>query len=93
MSTQGPPTSHEAEFYVQIEAELYGPDPGRVRDIKAVALTQKRPQRQRSGTVMVKLRVRVPDGAFLPLRPEAIIVIPDGMTIAAPIEIEAVDPT
>ena len=92
MSTQGPSTSHEAEFYVQLEADLYGPDPGRVRDIKAVALTQKRPQRQRPGTVMVKLRVRVPDGAFLPLRPEAIVVIPEGMTVAEPVVVEAVDP-
>jgi hypothetical protein len=93
MSTQGPSTSHEAEFYVQIEPELYGPDPGRVRSIKAVALTQKRPGRQRAGTVMVKLRVRVPDGAFLPLRPEAIVVIPEGMTVAEPITVEAEDPS
>lgn len=85
--------SHETSFFVQLEAEFFGREDPQVRAIKAVALTQKRPTRQRPGTIMAKLTVQVPDAAFLPLRPEVIIVIPDEMTVAAPIEVEAVDPT
>lgn len=93
-------SSHRATFYLQLEAE-YGrryvdPVTGSVetvRAIKAVAITQNRPTKPRPGAVITKLTVEVPDGAFLPLRPEAIIVIPEGMTELAPIEVEAIDPT
>lgn len=83
--------SHDATFYVQLDPSLYGGDNPRVREIRAVALTQKRPAKQRAGTVLVKLTVRVPDAAFLPLRPEAIIIVPETMTSLAPIQVEAED--
>jgi hypothetical protein len=86
---------YDATFYVQIEPDFYRYSGGeRVRSIKAVALTQKRPAQQRPGTVLAKLTVRVPEAAFLPLRPEAIVVIPEDMTVASqPIEVEANDPS
>jgi hypothetical protein len=87
------PRTHQTSFYVQIEPEFFGNDNPQVRQIKAVGLTQKRPRAQRGGTVMVKLTIEVPDGAFLPLRPEATIVIPEGMTVAEPITVEAEDPS
>ena len=84
-------SSHEATAYLQLEPDFYiaygGAEPT-VRSIKAVALTQKRPQRQKSGTVLVKLTIRVPDAAFLPLRPEAVVVVPESMTIIEPVEAE-----
>lgn len=85
---------HDASFYLQIDADIYRTSYSAetVRAIKAVGMTQKRPARQKPGTVLVKLTVRVPDAAFLPLRPEAVIVIPEDMTATAPIEVEAVDP-
>jgi hypothetical protein len=86
----------ETTFYVQIEPE-WG---ARVDDagermlwrVKAAAMTQKRPGRQRPGTVLVTLTVRLPEAAFRPLRPEATIIIPEEMTRAEPIEVEASDP-
>lgn len=88
-------SSHDATFYVQIEPDFFGrSDNPHVRAIKAVAITQKRPERQRPGTVLTKLTVRVPDAAFLPLRPEAVVVVPEDMTAAAlPVEVEASDPS
>jgi hypothetical protein len=88
--------SHDATVYLQLQADLYRSTVSggeTVRSIKAVAVTQKRPERQRPGTVLVKLTVRVPDAAFLPLRPEAVIVVPEDMAAAAPIEVEAGEPS
>lgn len=84
--------THDAEFYVQIEPEFYGGTTPRVREIKAVRMTQKRPFSQRGGTALVKLTVRIPDGAFLPLAPEAVVVVPEGMVTTAPIEVTVQDP-
>lgn len=64
----------------------------RVKRAKVVGLTQKRPESPRRGTVTVKLTLRIPESAFLPLRPEAIVVIPDEMTQANPIEVIAQEP-
>lgn len=94
-------SSHvDATFFVQIEPE-WGrwfdarnqDTAGAVAGAKAVAITQNKPSRQRPGTVLAKLTVRVPKGAFVPLRPEAVIVIPEDMLAAAqPVEVEAGDP-
>lgn len=86
---------HDATFYAQVEptwsrwtrdGEKY------VDSVKVVTITQKKPERPRGGTVLVKLTIRVPDAAFLPLRPEAIVVIPEDLTITTPIEVEAEAP-
>lgn len=83
---------HDAQFWLQIEPDFYGGEDPKIRAIKAVGLTQKRPRQPRNA-VLVKLTVQVPDAAFLPLRPEAVIVIPEGMTaINEPIIVEAVEP-
>lgn len=82
----------DAEFYVQIEPDWYrGFSEPRLRGAKAVAITQKRPTKPRGGTVTVKMTIRVPDGAFLPLRPEAVVVIPTDMTVVTPLEVVAED--
>lgn len=90
-------TSHKATFYLQLEADVNqryigGEHREAVTGIRAVAITQKRPTRPRSGAVITKLTIQVPDGAFLPLRPEAVVVIPEGMTELSPIQVEAIDP-
>jgi hypothetical protein len=84
----------DATFYAQIEPEFFrsfGEE--RVRSAKVVAVTQKRPERPRRGVVVVKLTISVPEAAFLPLRPEAVVVIPEDMTAPYPIEVEAGDPS
>lgn len=87
----------DARFYAQVEPEWSGyvdSEGNRaVWGAKVVAITQKKPARPRGGTVLVKLTIRVPKAAFMPLRPEAIVVIPEEMTVATPVEVEAVDPS
>jgi len=91
------PNDHkDATFYAQVEPVWsYGTDHNgdhQVRGAKVVGLTQKAPDRPRRGVVVCKLTIRIPDAAFLPLRPEAIIVIPTEMTNPWPIEVTAEDP-
>lgn len=85
--------AHDATFYVQVEPEWgWGQDPP-VNRIKAAGVTQKKPTRPKPGTVLVKLTLRIPDNAFKPLRPEAVVVVPEDMTVAnLPIHAEAEDP-
>lgn len=87
----------DATFFAQVEPEFsrYGNRDG-LRDVvraKVIALTQKRPDKPRGGTVLVKLTLRVPKAAFLPLRPEAIVVIPEDMTVTTPVEVIAEEPS
>ena len=89
----------DATFYAQVEPIERGyvlrDDEDRLPDVvgaKVVRVTQSRPGAPVPGTVLVKLTVRVPVAAFAPLRPAAVVVIPDDMTVAAPIEVVAGDP-
>lgn len=88
----------DATFFAQVEptfgrAWRGGEYVDTVKDAKVVAITQKRPERPRRGTITVKLTIRVPEAAFLPLRPEAVVVIPEDMTVTTPVEVTAEDPT
>ena len=89
------PKHVDATFYVQVEPEwstypVHGEKT--LRGAKAARLTQTRPGKPVGGTVLVKLTVRLPAGAFLPLRPEAVVVIPEGLTEVQPVEVIAEDP-
>lgn len=67
----------EATFYVTVEPEFlrrYDSNSNpRIRSIKATKITQNRPGR--TPGVVVKLTVKIPDAAFLPLAPEAVIEV------------------
>jgi hypothetical protein len=82
-----------ATTYLQIEADTYNNygEP-RVRNIRVVNATQKRPTKPKPGAVIVRLEIEVPDGAFLPLRPEAKVIVPESMTEQVPVVVEAVEP-
>ena len=41
---------------------------------------------------MVRLTVRIPDVAFMPLRPEAVVEIPADLVVIEPLYVEAGDP-
>lgn len=85
----------DATFFAQVDPEwrnYYGQEPTLV-GARVVTITQKRPRKPKGGTVLVKLTIRVPDAAFLPLRPEAIVVVPEDMTVVTPLEVEASDPS
>lgn len=86
--------AHDAAFYIQVRPEFLRAFNGgqRLKAIKAVAMTQHRPARPQPGTVLVKLTLRIPDAAFMPLRPEAIVIVPENLTEAGAIEVEASDP-
>ena len=63
-----------------------------VRGARAVRLTQKRSATPEPGTVEVKVTLELPKAAFLPLMPEAIVVVPADLTVAHPVQVEATDP-
>ena len=85
----------DATFYAQVEPEwaAYGVGEERgLRGAKVARTTQRRPDMPLSGTVLVKLTIRIPKGAFLPLRPAAIVTVPEDMTVANPIDVVVEDP-
>lgn len=90
------PTHVDATFYAQV-SPTYSPwhkvngEP-KLESAKVVAITQGKPNKQQSGTVLVKLTIRLPGSAFLPLRPEAVIVVPENKILGQPITVEAEDP-
>ena len=65
--------------------------PRSIEGAKVVGSTQNKAQKPKPGTVEVKITVEIPKGAFLPLRPEAVVVIPEALTQPHPIEVEAED--
>jgi len=96
--TRQQPAFVDATFYVQVRPiwDRWGSDIAGNKIIEGAKLanvTIAKPGQQQSGTVLVKMTIRVPAGAFLPLAPEAVVVIPEDMTITSPIEAEAGDPS
>lgn len=97
----GPPDGfHDAEVWLQVEASFVrrssfaaGNQEHDVRGLKVVSMTQTRPKLKAGATVAMKVTLRLPDSAFLPLIPEAIIVVPEDMVISdPPIVVDVLDP-
>jgi hypothetical protein len=86
----------KTSFYVQLEPEFYahrGIDGERaLRAIRAERITKRRPVQPLPGVVTVKLTVDIPDEAFYPLRPEAVVTIPAELTQTSPVEVTAEAP-
>lgn len=87
----------KATVYLQVQPEHYRyastDDKETGNDItraKVVGSTQNRSERPKGGTVEVKLTIEIPKSAFLPLRPQATIVVPESLT-SANIVVEAQD--
>lgn len=75
------PTSVDVPVYLLVEPtwkdrRWFGDSQGRpiLEGGKVVKHTQSKPSIQREG-VAVKITLRIPAGAFLPLQPEAIVVL------------------
>jgi hypothetical protein len=84
-----------ATVYLQVQPEFSRFDrdsPAGVRAAKVVGSTMNRSQHPKPGTVEVKITIELPKAAFLPLRPEAIVIIPESLTTPHPVEVEALDP-
>lgn len=89
-------TARLAIAYLQLEPEwTYGSRDvaSSVRAVKVVNVTQTRPKKPKPGTVVVKVNIEVAAEAFLPLTPEATIVIPTNLTDPHPVDVTAVDPS
>jgi hypothetical protein len=66
-------------------------EPGAIQGAKVVGSTQGKSQKPKPGTVEVKVTIEIPRGAFLPLRPEAIVIVPESLTAPHPVTVEAQD--
>lgn len=81
-----------ATTYLQIEPD-WSYNGERVFGAKVVRQTQNPPGlNQRGGTLLVKISIDIPEGAFKPLQPEVVITIPEGMTLPMPIDVVAEAP-
>jgi hypothetical protein len=58
--------------------------------LRVVKATQRNPQVVDHGCVVVKIRLRIPQRAFAPLEPEAVVTVPDHFVQHA-VEAEAAD--
>ena len=63
-----------------------------VNEIRAVAMRKSRPRTLDPDEIALKVRVQVPDTAFDPLAPDALIVVPEEMAIRGPITTEVDEP-
>lgn len=83
--------------YIQVKPDwgyrFSDEDESAVNGARAVALTQTRPRKPVPDTVMVKVTLRIPRAAFYPLVPEAVVVVPERLTEATPVTVEASDPS
>lgn len=71
--------------YLQVVAAKYP------YELKVVGVTQRKPTITHEGSVVVKIKLAIPQGAFVPLEPSAIVVVPESL-VQHPIEVEAVEP-
>lgn len=76
--------------YLQIEPEFnYSAE--RVLRAYVKRVTQKYPREPMSGCLVVKMTLDIADGAFLPLKPEAIVTIPAEHTQAIEVTTEPLE--
>lgn len=54
-----------------------------IRGMRVLAINQKRPEKPKSGCIVVEVKIVMPVAAFLPLKPTAVVDIPDTFTAAA----------
>jgi hypothetical protein len=85
----------KSTVFLQVQPEYFSygnhDEASAIRGAKVVGSTQKRSMQPKPGTVEVKITIEIPKGAFLPLRPEAVVVIPQSLTNPHPIQVEALD--
>lgn len=82
----------ETTFYLTVEPEFWGSsifNEDRVRSIKVRNVTQKRPKGAR--WPVVKLTLRIPDAAFMPLAPEVVVEVPERNLDMPTVTVEEVD--
>lgn len=78
-------------FYLQFEGERSHHHTDRIGRIVARRISQNKPSRPASGSVVVKMTVDMPEEAFLPLEPLVDIVIPLDRTMPVSVTVEEPD--
>lgn len=81
----------QPEYSWQAKQHRQFDHPGAIQGAKVVGSTQGKSQKPKPGTVEVKVTIEIPKGAFLPLRPEATVVVPESLTAPHPVTVEAHD--
>lgn len=66
-------------------------NPASIDGARVVGSTQRKAAKPRPGVVEVKLTIELPAAAFVPLAPEAVVTVPEDMTAAHPVVVEAQD--
>ena len=62
-----------------------------VDSLRVVAMRTNRPATLKADQIAVKVRLEVPDSAFNPLTPIAVIVVPEEMALRGPITADVQD--
>lgn len=88
-----------AEFYLVLEGKRaqYGPVQENglrpVEAVRAIAIKANQPKSLSKDQIYMKIRVQVPSGAFDPITPSALIVVPEDLiSKSTEIVVEALDP-
>jgi hypothetical protein len=90
-------SNHTATAYLVISGKRGYGAPNRetglrpITEVSIAALRKGRPRTLDPDEIVVKIRVQVPDDAFDPITPDALIVVPADLTLRGPIEVEATD--
>jgi hypothetical protein len=91
-------TAHRATAYLIVKAERSryvsadretGLRP--VGAVKIIGSRQGRPAKLERDEVAIKVTVEIPDAAFQPFSPSALVVVPTDLALPGPIGVEAVD--
>lgn len=77
----------EGTAYLQVR-----PRAGWGYGLDVVKVTRRKPKVVQPDCVVVKIELRMPDRAFRPLEPSAVVTVPEEL-VQHPVEVEAVDPT
>jgi hypothetical protein len=86
------PDTHETTFHVQVQRKKRFWRNGKWVTAVATKLTHEPPKQVGPDSVAIKLTVRIPNSAFEPFAPVAVLEIPQHMT-QQPIEIIVEDPS
>lgn len=86
--------THAAEFYVQVQRKKHAQwRNGKSITASAIKMTQEKPATTPKDTVVVKLKVELPDDAFEPFEPSAVIAVPQSMILQQPTTVIVEDPS
>jgi hypothetical protein len=82
----------QAVVWAQIEATWYSWDRASLRTISVRRITQRRPRRPEPGSVLVKLTITLPRGAFVPPILQGLVDVPPEHVETVPATVVSEEP-